>query len=149
MHNEKIKFNNLHEGQYFGDIEVIKETERQFIAKSYLYTALLFLPKKIIDKIRDNFPKIWRDMQSTAKKREKNLLLNVSEMIVINQMKITGKLNQNFYELKALINKEYGKLTAIENGEQSQEYQTIQSKLNNLNDSIRRLEKISENVINK
>ena len=148
MHKEKIKFNNLHDGQYFGDIEVIKETERQFIAKSYSYASLLFLPKKIINKIRDNFPKIWRDMQSTAKKREKNLLKNAAEMIVINEMKNSGKLNKNIHELKELIHREYEKFIAIENEYHSKEYKEIQSNLIYLNDAVKKLEETTENLIN-
>ena len=107
-------FRTFLDGQYFGDIEVLKEEKRKFTAVTASTVQLMILPKAIVWKIKSEFPQIWKELIILSREREKKLLNNLAEMVVIKEMNSKGKIMQiTGKDAKKRVNATYDKL--IEN----------------------------------
>lgn len=146
LKERNIKFYTLHEGQYFGDIEVVNEEERQFLVKAYANLSVLVLPTIVIEKIKTDFPCIWLDIKKVSKERERLLLINAAEMIVINRVTKSRDLQESPDVLKLLINEEYELLRKPGYIDQEQRLVRLESQVKHLTESIELLKKTVSTV---
>ncbi|OMJ67461.1 hypothetical protein SteCoe_35376 [Stentor coeruleus] len=87
-----IIFSIMHDGQYFGDIEIIYETERKYQAECSEFTKLLKMKMQVIDMIKNQYPYVWEEMKSTCKIRAKKLTENLAEMMIVKKINDSGEL---------------------------------------------------------
>lgn len=87
-----VIFTIMHDGQYFGDIEIIYETERKYQAECSEFCKLLKMKMQVIDMIKIQYPYIWEEMKSTCKIRAKKLTQNLAEMMIIKKINDSGEL---------------------------------------------------------
>ncbi|OMJ66850.1 hypothetical protein SteCoe_36165 [Stentor coeruleus] len=83
-------FSSLHNSHYFGDIEIVYETERKNQIECALFTSLLKMNIQVIDIIKKQYPNIWEEIKVATKLRTKKLIQNLAEMLLIKKINETG-----------------------------------------------------------
>ena len=146
---KEVKFSTLHEGQYFGDIELIHEVERRFDVTANQHSVLLCLPRHIIRKIKDEFPKIWKEIKEVAVAREQLLYMHAAEMIVVKRILHAGGGFECSHVIKGMIEEEYDILIENHKTDKSCEIIELENKVASLSDTVKRLNILLNSVINK
>lgn len=83
-------FSSLHNWHYFGDIEIVYETERKHHIECSYFTSLLKMNNSVIDIIKKQYPHIWEDIKVACKLRAKKLIQNLAEMLLVKKLNETG-----------------------------------------------------------
>ena len=147
--NKGVKFSSLHEWQYFGDIEVVNETERKFDVTANQHLVLLLLPRRIIGKIKDEFPKIWIEIREAAVRREQLLYMHAAEMIVVKRILQAGGNFECSSVVKEMIEDEYDILIEDHKRNKSTDIIELESRVASLTESMSRLRILINSVVNK
>jgi Ion transport protein len=71
-------------GDYFGEIEVVKECERIYSTKTATDTEMLIMNRLVIINIQTEYPRIWAKFETTAFEKE---ILNEKALVEILELK--------------------------------------------------------------
>jgi len=92
----ECSFQVIHQGNYFGDIEVMLGIPRKYYSYALSDLELMILTKEIINQIEIDFPKIYTEMKSVAKERYESyerIVLEIEEIefLKMHNMKIDSE----------------------------------------------------------
>ena len=139
---EELKFKVEGEGHHFGDYEVVKKIERKFTVRAVGLCELLVMSNNVVERIPQEFPKIWEDISKLAEIRAVKLFQHAAEMIVARQIKdanldIIGDVHQR-------IKREREKIDANEKFD-SEDISGIYEKVKELTERVKNLESMASN----
>lgn len=104
-------FNIMQTGYYFGDIEIVNGTERFFKVQSCDAYRFLKLGIEVIDRIQEIYPLIWKEIKEKSKRRLRNQIQSLSEMLLIKRLNNTGNIQGlNLSDFKVDLDEMYEKL---------------------------------------
>ena len=63
-------YKTLHQGCYFGDVEVLRQIPRKYTTVAAAECGLLVMRKEVLEVVRGSFPGIWEEMVEVARVRE-------------------------------------------------------------------------------
>lgn len=63
-------YKTLHQGSYFGDVEVLRQIPRKYTTVAAADCGLLVMRKEVLEVVRGSFPGIWEEMVEVARVRE-------------------------------------------------------------------------------
>lgn len=107
MSYKKQKIGSVVEGDYFGDIEVLLNLNREFTAKADTEVELLVANKKKLEKILNRFPDVKSEMLNNANEKRKNYY----DIIIQKQLPLPDK-TLDVYGVPNLISDETRKTNA-------------------------------------
>ena len=139
IRSDELKFKVEGEGYHFGDYEVVKKIERKFTVRAVGLCELLVMSNNVVERIPQEFPKIWEDISKLAEIRAVKLFQYAAEMIVAREIKdsnldIIGDVHQR-------IKKEREKIDANEKFD-NEDISVIHEKVKELTDRVKYLENI-------
>ena len=106
-----VAFNTQQQGHYFGDIEIVNETQRLFNVVSLEKYRFLRMNLKLVMRIQEIYPFVWKEIKEKSKIRLKNLLQNLAQMTLIIRLNSkVGIKNLNMNDWKVELNEIYEKL---------------------------------------
>lgn len=109
--SEDSIFMSLVEGNYFGDVEIVKKEVRKFNVICFLHSECLVLPRNIFLRIAEMFPGVWNEIVDLVKEREARIFSNLAEMKVLHaENKVKGMKSIDGKEIHKKIKKEYENL---------------------------------------
>ena len=134
-------FNVLQKGFYFGDIEIVNGTERFFKVESSDAYKFLRMDLDVINRIKEIYPLIWRELKENSKRRLRNQIQNLSEMLLIKRLNNTGSINGlNLSEFKTDLDEMFEKLyLEAQNPEKKDFKLKMKNRLENTSKSISRI----------
>jgi CRP-like cAMP-binding protein len=80
-----ILFYVMREGEFFGDIEIFMKVERKFDAIACETSKCLKMTKEALSHLREHFPKYYNELRKMRKRRRKNVLDNLTQMVVLHR----------------------------------------------------------------
>ena len=87
-------YRTLHEGAYFGDIEVIQMTPRRYSVSAAVNCNLLTMKKPLMDVVQADFPAYWTEMKALAEARDAVNDNSKKEFLSLLALKKAGQLDK-------------------------------------------------------
>lgn len=103
-----IKFKVISQGNYCGDIEVVKGINRLFSVKIVEDSSYWVMGSEVFKKIEIEFPLFYKEFEVEAEKRFRKLMVEVAEMTAIQKAKASGLNDLNI--IRSMVNEEYEKV---------------------------------------
>ena len=108
----KHPFSVQNSGNYFGEIEIVRNTKRMFSVISPKESFLLGMGIPLISRIREEFSKVWDEVQTEAETRLQKIIKSLAEMKVLLKLNTSGMIgNIKSKEVKISINEEIRTIT--------------------------------------
>lgn len=82
---QDILFYVMREGEFFGDTEIFMKVERKFDAVACEMSKCLKMTKERMNFMREAYPKYYYELKKMRKRRRKNVLDNLTQMIVLHK----------------------------------------------------------------
>lgn len=148
---KNLVFSSISEGQYFGDIEVFEEQKRKFNVITVTHVQFMILPVNVVWEINTEFPLIWKELVDVTAEREKKILNNLAEMIVIKEINESGRIKSiDGKEVKVMVENMFKKI--VEGArpkavQKKNKLKSIERQLETNTQAIIRIEKILEKII--
>lgn len=80
-----ILFYVMREGEFFGDTELFMNVERKFDAIACELTKCLKMTKESMSYMKEHYPEYYFELKKMRKRRRKNILDNLTQMIVLHK----------------------------------------------------------------
>ena len=90
----KFVYRTLHQGAYFGDIEVILMVPRRYTVAAAVDCGLLTMKKQLMEVIQSDFPIYWSEMKTLAEERDIVNDRSKKEFLNLLALKKAGKLEK-------------------------------------------------------
>ncbi|CAG9311484.1 unnamed protein product [Blepharisma stoltei] len=104
---ENTTFTVKQKGHYFGDTEIFQKIKRIHSVIAACECSLLVMIKSVIEKVRDDFPSIWQEMETHAKEKDQKTKHSIAEMKILMKANKDGNIKKmTAKEFKAMIEKE-------------------------------------------
>jgi hyperpolarization activated cyclic nucleotide-gated potassium channel 1 len=84
---DNLKFYFMKEGHHFGDYEVVKKIERKFTVRACRVSEMLCLDNRVFDRIAQDFPRVWEDIEKLAVIRTEKMFQHAAEIVVLGMVK--------------------------------------------------------------
>lgn len=142
--NSKHPFSVQNSGSYFGEIEIVRNIKRMFSVVSPKESFLLGLGLPLISRIREEFSKIWDEIQTEADNTQKNIIRSLAEMKVLLKLNSNGMIGSvKSKDVKVSINEEI-KLITLEFNKKNDH-----SEMNELVDLVKQEIKVNRETLNR
>lgn len=90
----RFVYRTLHQGAYFGDIEVILMEPRRYTLAAAVDCGLLTMKKQLMDIIQTDFPIYWSEMKTLSEERDKVNDRSKKEFLNLLALKKAGQLEK-------------------------------------------------------
>lgn len=90
----RFVYRTLHQGAYFGDIEVILMVPRRYTVAAAVDCGLLTMKKQLMDVIQADFPIYWSEMKTLAEERDLVNDRSKKEFLNLLSLKKAGQLEK-------------------------------------------------------
>ena len=87
-------YRTLHQGTYFGEIEVILMVPRRYTIQAAMDCGLLTMKKQLMDVIETDFPVYWSEMKTLAEERDIINDRSKKEFLNLLSLKKAGQLDK-------------------------------------------------------
>lgn len=141
--SQEFPIKSFKAGCYFGDIEVLDRTIREFSAFCTRNSQLLIMGKNLVNFIAEEFPFYIKEMKLRAKLKKEKLLKKKEKIFILSKFKNSGKIQDKTpEEIKQMIDKEINDKKLVAPGLSAKpSYVRILDVIHNLNTNIREVEK--------